>query len=168
MPSRCVSRHSNARHPVSINVPYTGSHGSASCHGVGDDRRAKNAATSACAPTARAARANSINAGPRHVSVDASRRRTRASWEFGSIGRMIMSPGSAAQPHLPGTWNQLDSGEGPRSLHQAVQRSGRFFHESAKRLESTPHCSRDPTLPKTSDKIQPTSRPTFIRGELEE
>jgi hypothetical protein len=31
------------------------------------------------APTAQAARANSISAGPRHVSIPASRRRTRAS-----------------------------------------------------------------------------------------
>ncbi|HQJ08615.1 MAG TPA: hypothetical protein PLF54_06405, partial [Deltaproteobacteria bacterium] len=74
-----ASRHSRARHPASISVPYTGSHGSASCHGVGDARRAKTAAKTACAPTAKAERANSISAGPRHVSVAASRRPRRAS-----------------------------------------------------------------------------------------
>src|SRR5215212_9722124 len=56
MPSRRVSRHSSVRHPASINVPYTGSQGSASCHGVGDARRTKTAATMACAPTPNAAR----------------------------------------------------------------------------------------------------------------
>lgn len=85
MPSRRVRLHSSARHPASIKVPYTGSHGSASCHGAGEDRRAKIPATTACAPTAHAARANSIRAGPRHVSVPASRRPRRASWEFGCI-----------------------------------------------------------------------------------
>ena len=84
MPSRRVSLHSSARHPASINVPYTGSHGSVSCHGVGDARSAKTAAMMACAPTAQTARANSISAGPRHVSVPASRRPTRAMREFGS------------------------------------------------------------------------------------
>jgi hypothetical protein len=91
MPSRRLSRHSSASHPASINVPYTGSHGSASCHGIGDARRAKTAATTAYAPTAQATRANSISAGPRHVSMAASRRRRRALWEFGSMNGILVS-----------------------------------------------------------------------------
>ena len=68
-----MSRHSSARQPASINLPYTGSHGSESCHGGGDDRKAKNAATMACATSANAERAKSMSAGPCHVSVAASR-----------------------------------------------------------------------------------------------
>ena len=34
---------------------------------------------------------NSISAGPRHVSVAASSRRRMASWEFGSIARIVVS-----------------------------------------------------------------------------
>ncbi len=64
---------------MSITVPYTGSQGSASCQGVGDDRRAKAPATIACAPIAQAVRANSIIAGPRQVSVPACGRRRSAS-----------------------------------------------------------------------------------------
>ena len=61
-----------------VHVPYTGSHGPASRHGVGDDRNAKIPATSACAMTAQAERANSISAGPRQVNVPAASRRRRA------------------------------------------------------------------------------------------
>jgi hypothetical protein len=42
------------------------------------------AAITACAPTAKAERANSINAGPRHVSFADLRRKRRASSEFGT------------------------------------------------------------------------------------
>ena len=64
IPSRRVSRHNSARHPTSINVPYTGSHCSASCHGVGNDRNAKIAATSACATAGEAERANKHHCRP--------------------------------------------------------------------------------------------------------
>jgi hypothetical protein len=117
-----ASRQSSARHPASINVPCTGSHGSASCHGVGDARRAKTAATTACAPTAQAARANSISAGPRHVSVDASRRRTRASWEFGFMKGILISS------------VRICAGDFPRS----PERSAASRHRVQQRAQASP------------------------------